>query len=349
MSNYKSHAPTITFIGAVVKDHILQTGKTLANSASPSKDKYKKRFMMTGGGGGNASIASASIARLLGIDVNVILATKIGQTKPESRATLKRIDDRGISVSDGIASNPEFELPINYVISGIDDRIIHVDPVEYPPLDDGYEDELKAKIQRSDLVHIHTRLPDIALLGASLAEKEGKPVFIDASGYDETLEEILSCYTVNGAILPDELKIPNMSAADPAGPQILEWLKSKNIEHAAVMSGAKATLYSHQGSPTAIIPVTTGPAFELICKLGVGDVARGALMTSLALGDDMPTAIKTANTWATFSCAFDCKEWIEALERLPSKQRLSFVNMYTGFDPSVLSAVPQPAATPSEP
>ncbi len=303
--------PKILVVGATVKDSVYFSNKPLTQL--PGKFNFSSRKTCTGGSGANASIAASQLAHLNNAKCEVILASKIGDGIDESQPTKKKIMQRGVSILDAIASHKDHNIPVNTVESGSDDRRILVDGSHvYPEIDPAFPDELR-KIMRGgvDAMQIHTRIPDLAIMAAEIAHKEGIPFAVDASNYDETLDQILQMTTYG--VLPDELRLPNMDQnAEPDAQAILDYIKSKDVPYAAVMCGENSTLYDIQGD-IGVVPVYRSNNFEMIDKLGAGDAARGAMLFAMSSGHDFRDALLYANLIGTYSCAHDHRSWIDTL------------------------------------
>lgn len=318
----------ILFVGATVKDSVYFSNNPLTTRAGKFNMVSRKTY--TGGSGANASIAASQLSRLQNLGFDIVLSSKIGGGLDESLPTALKIRNRGITISDAIAEQDDHEIPVNTVESASDDRRILVYAHQYPEIDPGYAEEFRALVRHTDMVQIHTRIPDLALMAAEIARKEDVPIAIDASSYDPILDEIMPYATFG--VLPDELELPGMdSNSAPDAQAIMDYIRRFDIPYAAVMRGGADTLYHMRDGQSGIAPVHISERFKMVDKLGAGDAARGAMMVALQSGWDFPDALVYANLIGTYSCAYNHREWIDALER-EGERDLQRVTGYYGHD-----------------
>lgn len=333
-------APNILFVGGVVGDDITVIDATIPAAANkykpgtsvalkdgrtvPAEELFDQidpatitgRRVILGGGGYNAITAFKPLSGIYGPKAaRACLVTKMG-SGPHSLAAKQALAQQGVIVFDTISDSP-FDIPTNKVLQGTDDRLFVLNNSVFPAIDEETEEVLQMVVAAADLVHIHTRLPDLALRAAQIAHEKKKPVVLDASNFDADLfPRVLPLVTM--AVLPDELEIrrPGPQPENPAQ-LIIGYMDYYDVPFKAVMCGGKPTLYAEDGGPVQEIPVTTRPGFEIIDKVGRGDIARAGLCLALARGETPLEAIRFANAVATYACMFEGQEWIKGLLNNP--------------------------------
>lgn len=306
-----SKTPMILFVGATVKDNVYFSNQPLSHGAG--KFKMVSRRVITGGSGANASIAASELSRIQNLGCEIVLASKIGGGPEDSAPTAAKIRLRGVMISDAIASQTGHEIPVNTAESGSDDRRILVTDHAYPEIDAGYASQLSDLIERAEILQIHTRLPDLAIMAAEIAKAKGTPFVVDASNYDETLDRVLPLATY--AVLPDELIMPGAeNKVQSNGEAVMDYIKTYNVQYAGVMCGGEDTLVSVDGEDLPPVPVQSSSAFKILDKLGAGDAARAGLLIALQTGQSFSEALQYANLIGTYSCAYDHRLWIDALQ-----------------------------------
>lgn len=269
----------------------------------------RKTSVVIGGSAGNLGLSASIFFQRNNIPAEVVVVSKFG-TGENSQKAIHDINTLGGHTSDAIEGE-DFNIPWNFVISS-DDRWIYVNGTPYPDIAPGYEKKLRKIIQNADLVHIHTRIPDLAILAAAIAHEEGKPIIVDASGYDETLDYVIERSTY--AFLPDELEI-NGQKGKPE--DIMDYIMSfDTVQHGAVLCGAEPTLYKSRHGNGIWIPVSTSSEYKLVDKLAAGDVTRAGILTEVARqissrGEihDVHRAIEYGMSHGTYSAAFEGQEW----------------------------------------
>ena len=321
------------FIGAVIIDALYETGEPLEMAGGkyklgesiPFKDgshrtyqdveyQYRpKTFLpeIIGGGGGNTGLSFGFLRHAHGLDANCIVATKLGGG-PQSQEARRQLQARGVFVSDALHA-PRFNTMTNFVISGTDDRCILVDGRAYPDIYPGYEQELRHLIAQTDIIFVHTRIPDLALLGARIACEMDKTVIIDASSYDETFERILPYAT--HAFPPDEIILPSMNG-EKNPHALMQYLgEFENIEYAAVTCGKDPTLLRRDDGSLQLLEVQASDDFQVIDRLAAGDVTRAVIVEEMIRQhiagepNDIEKAIRRGMLHGTFSAGFLGRDW----------------------------------------
>lgn len=280
----------------------------------PDLPLITERLQIFGGGGYNSAVALAALNTIYGFgNIEITLVTKLGSGLNSQKAR-EDLEHRGIRVLDMIEES-DFDIPVNQVLQGDDDRLFILNSQNYPALQPSKLENLVELTQQTHLMHVHTRLDDIANQAAKLAHASGKPLVMDASNYDaDVFNRILPL--VDYAILPDELKIGVPHSINPAT-AILDMMRHHKVPVGAVMCGGKPTLFYEGQSKTYEIQVTVSDNFQVVDKIGRGDIARAAMCLAMINAQNARKAIEFAMAVATYACTMRGMDWTKALENNP--------------------------------
>lgn len=296
----------ITFVGGTVCDHKKYPDVKVKDLVSgPKISRRRPDQFDIGGGGVNAAIVAGRLAKIFNLQIQVNLVTKIGDGQDHGAKGLVR--DSGVNLYDMLAG-VDIGLPTNEIFSA-DERFILLSDIEQPEV--SLDMPAIRAIERSTLVHTHASTGDISLGAARVASANSpkRSIFVDASSVvdNPVLDELLGI--VNGAVLAnDDIDAQSLMGRLDA---------HSNLSHMAVMCGADDTHFRVRDVVSDTVPVLTSSSFEVVCKSGAGDAARGAMLLAMAAGENFEYALRFGNAVSTFSCTTLGRDWLDALEGNP--------------------------------
>ena len=280
-------------LGTLLLDTIALVGRL------PGEDERVEAEHIVLAGGGNASTAAVTMARL-GVDVD--FAGVIGDDQV-GRMVLDGLTAEGVGVAH-VEVRADVETTSSVVVVNTDSatRTIITRPATVPTtIPDGYQ-----------WVHVdkvgYRTLHALGGISARVSIDDGNPVpDLDLS--------LIDLYVPTVQVL-----LNRFGVSDPL-----------EAAHRAIRDGARAVVATDGARGSFAVDARTvacAPALPIVplSSLGAGDVFHGALLAAMVLGKVLPEAIRFANVAAALSCrAIDGRSGIpdrrmveETLRELPA-------------------------------